>query len=138
MVPCLNRQRRLVIIRICRHLVGLGLAVGLFHLGDHDLQEWLIPFLFLSGVLVGLVAGRPFGWLVAAYCLWGWTMVELVHDYFIVGPFYGWNLGEVLIHQEGERAIIVSYFSAILIGGGLVGWCMNLAAARLHIRCRRS
>lgn len=125
----------LINIRIARHVAGLVLEAGLFHfVASHDLQESLIPFLFLSGALVGIVAGKPLGWLVAALGLWGWVIIDLVHDYLLWGPHYNWNLGDILLHQEVERTVIVLYFSAILIIGGLVGWSIGVAVARFRPR----
>ncbi len=126
-------------IRIARHVAGLVLEAGLIHfVGSHDLQEWLIPFLFLSGALVAIVAGNPLGWLVAALGLWGLTIIDIVHDYLLWGPYYNWNLGDILLNQEVERTVIVLFFSAILIIGGLAGWSIGVAVARLRTRDAQS
>ena len=128
-------RMRLINIRIARHVAGLVLEAGLFHfVASHDLQEWLIPFLFLSGALVGIVAGKPLGWLVAAFGLWAWTIIDLVHDYLLWVPYYNWNLGDMLLRQEAELPVIVLFFSAILIIGGLVGWSIGVAVARFRPR----
>lgn len=122
-------------IRLARHIAGLVLAAGLLHfVGSHDLQEWLVPFLFLAGALVAIVAGKPLGWLVAALGLWGSTIIDLVHDYLLWGPHYNWNLGDMLLRQEAELPVIVLFLSAILIIGGLAGWSIGVAVARFRPR----
>ena len=140
MTPYYNGQTHSIRIRISRHLAGSALAASLFHFvwASRDLQEWLIPFLFLAGALVAIVAGKPLGWLVAAFCLWGWAIIDFVRDYFAWGPFYNWNLGEILLHQEVERAVIVLYFSVVLIIGGLAGWTITLGATRFQRKGLRS
>jgi hypothetical protein len=143
MIPSPSGRMHSIGVLITRNLAGLALAVGLFRfVANRDLQEGLIPFLLVSGALVAIVAGKPAGWLVAAFCLWGLAIIDLVRDYVrdysVWGTLYNWDFFGFLLHQEVEQAEIVIFFSIVLMIGGLVGWSISIAAARLRVKRLRA
>ncbi len=143
MIPSPSGRMHSIGVFITRNLAGLALAAGLFHfVANRDLQEGLIPVLFISGALVAIVAGKPAGWLVAAACMWGLAIIDLVRDYIrdysVWRTLYNWDFFGFLLHQEVEQAEIVIFFSIVLMIGGLVGWSISVAAARLRVKRLRA
>ncbi len=113
-------------LSVLRLLAGLLLAAICFQWSsDRDLQQWLFPLVFATGMITTLATGPRWSWLVTTGYLvvQGGTHVANA----VRGPldwFYHGNLLAAVLAQS-ETIVITAAFVLIADLGGLCGWVIT-------------
>jgi hypothetical protein len=109
-----------------RLLSGVLIAAACFQWSyGQDLQQWLFPFVFATGMLTTWATGPRWGWLVTT----GYLLVQgsLAIANTIRGPldwFYHGNLLAAVLAQS-ETIWITVLFAMVAGTGGLCGWVVT-------------
>jgi hypothetical protein len=130
-------MRRTTFIHLVRLLLGFLATAGLFQiLTSRDLQEWLFPFLFMTGILATWVAGAPWGWAVTPAYLWANWTIFILHYWSLTRWLYGWNVLAAALGQS-EALVITLGFSVVTSAVGLCAWGLSALVTQAHERAMR-
>ncbi len=121
----LRRTLRSQTLSALRLLAGALLTATCFQWSSaQDLQQWLFPFVFATGVLTTWATGPRWGWLVT-------TCYLMVQGGFYIanairGPLDWFYRGDLLaaVLAQSETIIITAAFALVAGMGGLCGWAI--------------
>ena len=87
-----------------------------------DLQQWLFPFVFATGMLTTWATGPRWGWLVTTGYLGVQGSLYIANA--IRGPLDWFYQGDLLaaVLAQSETIIITAAFAVVAGMGGLCGW----------------
>jgi len=113
-------------LSVLRLLSGVLVTAVCFQWGSgQDLQAWLFPFVFATGMLTTWATGPRWGWLVTP----GYLLIRggLIIANAIRGPldwFYHGNLLVAILRQP-ETIQITAVLAVVAGMGGLCGWVVT-------------
>ncbi len=130
----LRRTLRTRTLSVLRLLAGVLVTAICFQwsLGQ-DLQQWLFPFVFATGVVTTWATGSRWGWLVTTSYLMVQGSFHIANT--IRGPldwFYHGNLLAAVLAQS-ETITITAALALVAGMGGLCGWVITALISHLMV-----